>query len=148
MAWTYGGDPENSDRDAVRLEIGDTDTTDQQLTDAEVEYYLAQNGSVIGAAMGAVRAIIALYARLVDEGVGDLKVNYSQRLAAYKELRAELKMKLATKHGLPVAGGLSLARKQTVEEDTDRVTPAVERDQFSYPGTESSRDSDLDNDVD
>jgi len=146
MSWTYGGDPENSDRDAVRLQIGDTDTNDQQLTDSEVAYYLSENGSVIGAAFGAVSAIIAKYARLVDEAVGDLKVSYSQRLAAYKELRSQLKSRRAVKHGMPVAGGLSLARKETVESDTDRVAPAIERDEFSFPGTESSRDSDLDYD--
>ena len=142
MAWTYGGDPENSDRDAVRLQIGDTDTTDQQLTDAEVAYYLAENGSVIGAALGAVRAIMAKYARLVNKAVGDLRLNYSDRLDSYKSLEQQLKSKLASKHGMPVAGGISLARKQTVEEDTDRVAPAIERDQFSYPGTQTSQDSD------
>ena len=144
MTWTYGGDPGSSDRDAVRLQIGDTDTTDQQLTDEEIDYFLDQEDSVLDAALAAVRAILALYARLVDKSVGDLRQSYSQRLAAYQALEARLK-KQTVVYGAPVAGGISQARKDTVEEDDDRVAPAFARDQFSHPGTESS-DNELESD--
>jgi len=142
MAWTYGGDPENSDRDAVRLLIGDTDSTDEQLSDAEVDYFLTEKTSVPASAIEAVRAIIAKYGRKVDKSVGDLKISYSQRLAWYVALENRLKQKIASKYCTPVAGGISAARKAVVEQDTDRVTPAIERDQFSYPGTGSDSDAD------
>ncbi len=140
MAWTYGGDPANSDRDAVRLQIGDTDSTDPQLTDAEVDYFLSQNGTVNAASLAAVRAIMAEYARLVTKSVGDLRVNYSDRLKAYQSLEKQMKAKLITT-AKPIAGGISISRKKTVEEDTDRVIPSIERDQFSYPGTEDSSET-------
>ena len=139
MAWTYGGDPANSDRDAVRLQIGDTDSTDPQLTDAEVDYFLSQNGTVNAASLAAVRAIMAEYARLVTKAVGDLRINYSDRLEAYQALEKQMKAKLATT-AKPVAGGISISRKETVDEDIDRVEPSVERDQFSFPGTADSTD--------
>lgn len=34
-----------------------------------------------------------------------------------------------------VAGGVSRARKQTVEEDTDHISHRIRRGQFKYPGT-------------
>ena len=38
--WTYSGDPTDSDRDAVRFEVGDTDENDRLLSDGEVTYCL------------------------------------------------------------------------------------------------------------
>lgn len=142
MTWTYGGDPENSDRDAVRLLIGDTDTNDQQLTDAEVDYFLSKSSSVYRAAISAVRALIAKYARKVTKAVGDLRLSLSDRLGAYEALLEQLQADRGAA-ALPHAGGISVDRKDDVEEDTDRVTPSFERDQFSYPGTESGVDDDI-----
>lgn len=140
MAWTYTNDPENVQLDAVRLLIGDLDGDDPQLTDEELDYYLAEEVSTIKAAIAAVRGLIALYARRVDKAVGDLRQSYSQRMKSYEVLLRQLQTKRASTHYAPVAGGISQARKDTVKEDTDRVAPAIERDQFSYPGTESSDD--------
>ena len=42
MAWTYDGDPSANARDAIRFLIGDTDTNDQLLADAEVAWVNSQ----------------------------------------------------------------------------------------------------------
>ncbi len=47
MAWTYGGDPSANARDAIRFLIGDTDTNDQLLNDAEIAWI---NNQVTGSA--------------------------------------------------------------------------------------------------
>src|SRR6185312_7119498 len=38
--WTYSGDPRASDKDAVRFWMGDTDPTDKQVMDGEINYGL------------------------------------------------------------------------------------------------------------
>ncbi len=142
MAWTYSGDPADSDRDALRFCIGDTDTGDQQMNDAELDFLLTQKGSVAGAAVEAVRKLIAKYSRQVNKSVGDLRLSLSDRVKSYKMLLRELQAALNLKTGGPIAGGISLARKDTVKENTDRVVPDFERGKFDHPGTENSNNLD------
>lgn len=134
MAFTYS-DPSNSNLEEVRFLIGDTDSTDQQFQDAEITYLLTSEGSVTAAAVAAVRALIAKYARKVNKSVGDLRLSYSDRTAHYKDLLKTLQARQGLKTAAPIAGGISKARKETVEQDTDRVVPFAERDQFDHPGT-------------
>lgn len=137
MSWTYGADPANSDRDAVRLTIGDTDTTDQQLQDSEVSYYLTTYGSVGDASYYAAQALSAKYARKVDKAVGDLKISYSQRSERYAALADELKMQSANSGVGVYSGGRTVTNKETVEDDSDRVQPSFKRGQFSNPNTDA-----------
>jgi hypothetical protein len=131
MSWSYSGDPASSDLDAVRFIIGDTISADPQLSNEEILYLLDREGSVFAAAAAAVRGVIARYARLVDKSVGDLQISYSQRLAAYRALLAQIEEQQAIRTAGLVVGGISRARKRTVENDGDRVAPSFERDQFN-----------------
>lgn len=127
MSWNYGGNPASSELDAVRLLIGDTDTTDQQLTDEEINYVRGITSSVRAAAIGCIRLLIARYARKVDKAIGDLKISYSQRLKQYQELITQVQLDIAlnSSSAAPYAGGISISDKETVEEDTDRVEPSI-----------------------
>jgi len=126
LTWTYSGDPASSDRDRVRFEIGDTDTTDQQLTDAEIDAALAlYASSVTAAAIYCANALVAKFSRLCDQSVGAIHVSYSQRASSYKTLVAELRRRGGA--ASPYLGGRSLADKDTVEGDTDRSSPAFSR---------------------
>ena len=49
MAWTYAGDPAASNLATVRFLIGDTDTTDQLLNDAEITGVGSASGSTLAA---------------------------------------------------------------------------------------------------
>ena len=135
MSWNYSGDPSSSDLDAVRFLVGDTNSADQQLSDEEINYLLAQYGSPGAASAAAVRTLIAKYARLVDKTVGDLSISYSQRLTAYQALLAQLEEQQAVRTAGLVVGGISKARKATVQADADRVAPAFERSQFERDPT-------------
>lgn len=135
MAWNYSGDPADSDLDNLRFSIQDTDTGDQQFQDAELNFLLTDAGSVRGAAVEAVRKLIAKYSRQVTKAVGDLRLNLSDRVTHYKMLLKEMQYALTLATGGPVVGGLSKSRKKTVELDSDRVIPDFERGQFDHPGT-------------
>ena len=134
MTWTYSGDPSASDRDFVRFWLGDTDTTDQQLSDEEIAALLTIEGSPRAAALSGARRLLAKYSRLVDKSVGDLSVSYSQRRAGLETLIGSLKRDMVLAGGMPISGGQSKARKETVEADTDRVKPSFHRDQFTEQG--------------
>ena len=92
MAWTYSGDPASSDRDAVRFLIGDTDSTDQLLQDAEVSFCIAQAGpNLYQAAHDAAYAIASKFSRMAtSKSVGDLSLSYSDRAKAFFDLANEL----------------------------------------------------------
>jgi len=89
MAWTYT-DPSTYPRDEFRLLIGDTDTTDQVFSDAEVAYFLAQNTNVKRAAAIGCRAAAAKYARKINYSLGDLSEQLVQKVQNFTALAKEL----------------------------------------------------------
>lgn len=140
MAWTYSGDPSTSSKDAVRFLIGDTDTTDQQMQDEEINYLLTlYGGDVYTAAIVAARSLASKYARFPDVRIGDYSTSNSQRFNAYLALAKQLEQ--TQNVGLihkakPYAGGISIADKQQDEQNTDRVKPAFTRQDMTFPGND------------
>jgi len=89
MTWTYD-DPSANDRDKVRLLIGDTDQTDQLLSDEEITYLLDEWGTVYLAAARAAKVIAAKFSRQADKSVGDLRISLSQKAQMYMSLANDL----------------------------------------------------------
>lgn len=134
MSWTYGADPANSTLDAARLLLGDTDSTDQQFTDSELNYFISLYPTSFAAAAMAARSAAAKYARLVDKSLGDLKIAYSQRHRQYLLLSESLDTQASMVAASPFLGGASIADKESMYEDSDRVQSYFRRDQFDNPG--------------
>lgn len=134
MTWTYSGDPATNTRDAVRWLVGDTDTTDQLVSDEEITYALAQHGSTDVAAAIVCEAIAARFARQADKTVGDLRITLSQKAAAYQARAAELR-KQGLLYAVPTAGGISIAGKEQLESDADRPAPFFRRGLHDNPST-------------
>lgn len=125
--------PNASDKDRVRLLIGDTDSTSELLLDAEIDYFLTLGG-VTSASIMAARAIAAKFSRRADETLGQISVRYSQRATAYLNLANELEDQQTSKTARAprlYAGGISIADKKTQREDSDRDAPWFARDQHS-----------------
>jgi hypothetical protein len=128
MAWTYGGDPSANARDAIRFLIGDTDTTDQLLSDEEIAWV---NSEASGTATGTTALYDAAYrccltiasklAREADKQIGDLSVSMSQRAKAYREQAASLKALSGREGGVPIpyAGGITISDKEVDEDNSD-----------------------------
>lgn len=138
MSWSY--EPNASDKDRVRMLVGDTNPDQKQLHNEEIAWFLSENSNVYVAASEAAKAIAALYGRDVDKQVGDLKISASQRQKHYLDLAKQLKMR-ATLSVSPYAGGISRSDKDSVADNTDRVRPSFERGQFDYPGVSDPRSS-------
>lgn len=125
MTWSYSLTTLSSTpKDQVRLLIGDTLSTDPQMQDEEITYFLTQRSSVYGAAAECCRTLQARFSRSVDQSAGDTKAMYSQLAKAYGIKAAEFEAKAAMGGaGLPYAGGISVTDKINQEGDGDRVPP-------------------------
>lgn len=143
MTWSYDTsdlvDTTASGRlNVVRLLIGDTDTTDQQLQDEEIEFALDQSGdNVYFAASWAANAIASKYSRRVTTKLdGALSAEYSDLAKQYRNLSYQLSQdgKKYSGDALGVGwGGLRSTEIDAVRDDTTRVTPAFRMDRFRYP---------------
>jgi hypothetical protein len=144
MSWTYGGDPAANARDAIRFLIGDTDTTDQLLSDEEIAWVNTEaSGTSTGttalydAAYRCCLTIASKLAREADKQIGDLSVSMSQRAKAYREQAASLKALSGREGGVPIpyAGGITISDKDIDEENSD-----IFRSWFSSGQFENVRD--------
>jgi hypothetical protein len=101
VAWTYSGDPSDSEKDAVRFLIGDTDTTDQLLSDEEIQYTITESGSLYQAAHDCAYAIASSFARMAtSKSVGDLSLSYSDRASSFYQV-ADRMLQLQAKRQPP-----------------------------------------------
>lgn len=132
MTWSYNpATLASSQKDAVRLMIGDTLSTDPQLADEEISYVLTVRSTLYGAAAECCRAIAAKFSRSVDQGSGANKAWFSQMSKAYNLKAIDFEQK-AVKSGAaqPFSGGVSQDFKNAQEQDSDRVDPAFRRGMF------------------
>lgn len=151
MTWTYAPDFTTS-RDKIRLEIGDTDTTDQLLSDEEIAYFagkysVSTESGLLLAAARCCEAIAAELARRVDisRSLGGEKIDKKahQAYEHYQTLTTTLREKAVAVAGVsPFAGGISRDSKDTYEEDSDRVEPAFTRELHEGPNTRRGNDRD------
>ena len=125
MAWTY--DPNlisTIPLYQVRLLVGDTLSTDQQLMDEEINFQLTQRASIYGAAAECCRSLASKFSRSVDSASGSNKRAYSQMAKAYTTMAIQYDVKAALEGaGIPYAGGISISDKLNQEMNNDRVPP-------------------------
>ena len=136
MAWTYGADPANSNRDAVRLHIGDTDTNDQQLQDSEIEYYLGifgttGDGRVVPASIRCCEALAAKYARQVSTTNQGLSVGAQERYNHYVALADQLRLQEVTLAEV-FLGGNTFTEQETMDDNNDLIPPIFRRGLDDY----------------
>jgi hypothetical protein len=127
-------DPADSPLDAVRFLLGDT-ATPPQLSDAEILFALDQNANIYAAAAICARALSARYARRVDSKFETVESKNSQLRDNYEMLARQLDQQARKRGGLgmPMAGGISRAEVDAVEQDTNRVKPYFKDALFNNP---------------
>jgi hypothetical protein len=137
--WTYSGDPRDSDRDAVRFLIGDTNESDQLVSDEEIAYMLLSMSVYRAAALAATGISKAFAGKASSKTVGSLslKNGFEKKADSYKDLAARLDG-MANKGALTsfvaYAGGISSADKQANEYDSDWEKPSFYRGIHDNPG--------------
>ncbi len=108
--------------------VGDTSSSDPQLTDEEIDYTLTKYTSTVGAAINCCDCIISKYTRLVTQSVGQISINYSDRIKQYKELIVRLRLRSGAVK--PYMGGATLSDKEAQDEDEDRNAPTFKMGMF------------------
>jgi hypothetical protein len=128
MTWSFDDSAlASSKKDQVRLMIGDTDTTDQLVSNEAIVFYLSERGdSVSLAAADCCDIIAAKFSREVDTKNGALSVSASQRAAAYRKLSEDLRAQGAELCDV-FFGGQSIDGKIDLETDTDAIQPRFAR---------------------
>ncbi|MCP4868280.1 MAG: hypothetical protein GY898_06130 [Proteobacteria bacterium] len=131
---TYTNEPENVPQDRVRLEVGDTDCAVAFLTDAEIKLCMADEpNSVLRAAAKAAGLIAAKLARRINFSHGPVKKDASQAYDHYVDLQAQLDRKASIEGAVPEALGVTIAEKETADEDTSRVQPDFKKGMMDNP---------------
>ena len=133
MAWSFS-DSLTTDRDKVRLKIGDTDTDDQLLSNETIDALLAIRDDVTLCAIDCVRAILAKLARDIDRSAVGMSGQRSQKITHYegvlrnlvKESGGEVRMKV---------GGISKDEASTLRDNSDYIKPSfsVGMDDYTNP---------------
>lgn len=121
MAWTYSGDPASSARDAVRFAIGDTDTSDQLLNDAEISYITTEYGESWYAFSQAALAVAGKFSRLMSRSIGGLSADFGVKYQHYLELSDKLKASGASLPASPYGSGWKLSEHDVIDSDSDRT---------------------------
>lgn len=127
MSWNYSGDPSASPLDEVRFLVQDTDTTDQLVSDGEVNYALSTEGSAFRAAASICDAIALKLGRQMDSK-GDTSYIAREKYEQYKQMAVELRTKASKSAVTLFAGGITHSQKDAQEQDRDRVQPAFTRE--------------------
>ena len=147
MSWSYDAtDLDTSTTsgrlNSVRLLIGDTDVTDQQVQNEEITFALTEsNNNIYAAASWAARTIASKYSRRVNTQLdGALSADYSDLAEQYYKLAEDLEYRGKTNGATlgVAAGGLTISDINAVRSNTNRVEGSFRRDRFrNPPGYES-----------
>lgn len=128
MAFTWGGDPANSNLEAIRWLVDDTASSNAKFQDAEINHAYSEEGSVYGAAAMLCEQLAAKYSLSgTNRSLGPLRVDLSEIASNYKGL-AKLYRKRAMDYATPYCGSISKADEEIYEDDSDVKQPIFEKD--------------------
>lgn len=112
MSFSYSGDPSDSNIDAVRFYLQDTDEDNPLLSDEEIEFiyddWYEVNRSLVYVASVAAETISAKFAREVSYSADGVSVSGDQLQQKYNELATSLRdmYKAQARAGGPDVGGI------------------------------------------
>ncbi len=131
MTWTYS-DALPTDKDKVRLLIGDIDAAQPLLADEAISYFLGQAG-LTRAAAKACRAIAAKFARDATTAVAGFSATLQSRHEQYLKLAETLEAYAAEVVAVPTAGGIEQSEKATAAADTSLVPRGFRLGAMDHP---------------
>lgn len=130
--FTYGGDPANSDRDAVRFLVGDTIRERALLDDREVDFTIAKKINLHMAASCLAEHLEARFSREADITVGSVSKSLSKLAEAYGKLAKRLKSD-ACANARPSFPATTEAGKAKLEADATLPKPSFAIGMFDNP---------------
>lgn len=127
MTWTYD-DTLSTDRDKVRLQVGDTDTDDELITNEGIDYVLSRYDDVDLATYKTAQIILAgpKMARAVDRQGTGFSASRSQKFQHLKDIVSQWRS-AANLTAVGTLTGGSVSEKTSLESDSDYVPAAFEQ---------------------
>lgn len=120
--FTYGGDPAENDRDAVRFMVGDTNHVRPLLDDREVDWALGQEPNLNLAGALLAESLFGAFASKADISVGPVSKSYSKVAEMMKKKADQLRAE-ACKNARPSFPAIAIATKRTLEDNEGLVQP-------------------------
>lgn len=143
--FTYTG-AVDTDLAKVRLIIGDVSKDRPRLADAEINFFLENEGSVRRAAVRCAESIAAIFASKVDQSIGKIRISFSKQYEHFKELAKRLTNN-ANQAALAGAfsGGISKAGKAIDQQNEDYPKNFFTRRIFDTQSVSTTPGDDFDN---
>ena len=135
MSWTYST-ALATEKDQIRLEIQDTDTTAQLLQDEEIAYVITVEQNFWGAASRCCEVISRNFLRKADVriGRGGTTLTYSTAAKQYADMATAFRKRASGMHA-PWTGGTSISDKESLAADASLVQPIFTKTKFNDPWT-------------
>lgn len=142
MAWTYTALPATVPADAVRLLLGDTDSTDPLVQDGEIAFALSTEINAFLAAAFCADNLAARYTRDESISADGVSVSGASRAQAFRLLASNLRARgarnvVSTDQSRPsasvIATGLRPADMARADADPTRIPSAFVRMDESNP---------------
>lgn len=134
--FTYSGSPSTSDLDAVRFLMGDTDESDPQLTDSEINWLLTQETNIYYAAAMGADTVSAKYSSVINRSVGSLSIGVGEKAERWSSLATRLRAQAAARGATPYMGGMTKSDKQYYDDKPDLERGKFDNGMMDNPGTE------------
>ena len=98
MTWSYSGDPSETEKDALRFKLSDTDKANPIFSDEELQYLLDEYGDNPDMLEYQIFSQAATkFARQIKRSLGPQSEDPTSRMNYYKHMAAAAKKKLAIK---------------------------------------------------
>ena len=141
MSFTYTAQPATRYLDAIRLEIGDTQSNQHEIEDEEIEYAYAREGTVVQAAARCCEMLAAKYAKKDGFRGGTIQTEKTTVSGKYRTMARYLRARGVTA-GSFIMPSMSKDRKADNAADTDTVQPFFKRGIMNNPDVDDDSDSD------
>jgi len=127
MTCTYSGNPADSDLDAVRFLLQDTDCSNNIFEDEEIAWTLTEEANIYTAAACLLdNAINNSSGSLSSKKVGDLSLAF--KLDETRKRINDLRAKGRVKYEIPKVPAQDRDEKRTHRENVDNVPPFITRE--------------------
>lgn len=133
--WSYDVTKLDVGLNAVRYLVRDTDSADPIVLDAEINFALSQNGNSLYRSAADVCDAIALELGRQLTFTGPISESAKEKFEQYKQMAAQYRLKASMKAGAIFAGGISVADKNSRNQDADRAPNDFDRNTGRTPGT-------------
>lgn len=94
MAFSYSGNPNDSDKDGVRFELGDTLRDGHLVSDEEIAYALEKEADILQAAARMAEHLAARFARETTERNANVTKDHGDKQLHFQRLARRLRRRI------------------------------------------------------